>query len=204
MGTSRQTSVPPSAPGGAATATAQARHPHGRDPGPTPDHGSGSMLGSAVVAALVAAIVIGMAWTYSVLFGGFDYSAVGIDEAQITGAINLAFSSKHTYTSGNLVPIVRRYSQFQERDFTPDGMAIFSPFRTRITVIGSGKATYAVEWHSLPSGACRFLLDSFYGPRGVQPSAISVNGVKIALPLTSAIGGKACDRLTGNDVKLVF
>ena len=181
MATSSQSTMPPSASGGSA-----------------------SMIGPTVAAVLLAAVVIGMAWAYAALFGGFDYSAVGTDEVEITGAINLAFSSKQTYTKGNLVPIVKAYSQLDKHAYTPDGKAIYSPFRTRITVTGSGKATYTVHWHSLPGGACRFLLRSFYGPEGLQPTAITANGAPVPLSLTSAVVAKACRKLTGNSVKLVF
>lgn len=204
MVTSNQSIVPPSNSGGAAIKAAQAKSALGKGPNPDNEASTAAVIGRTLIAILVASLVICMAWTYSVLFGGFDYSEVGVDEAQITGAINLAFSLKDSYSKGNLVPVVRSYSQLSRRDFTPDGKAIYSPFRTRITVTGSGKATYAVDWHSLPGGACSYLLNSFHGPRGLQPAAIAVNSASVSLSLTPAVVRKACNRLTGNNVKLVF
>lgn len=204
MATSDQSIVAPSHSGSAAPTAAQARRALGKGPNPDNVASPGGVFGRTLVAGLVAAFVIGIAWTYSVLFGGFNYSAVGIDEAQITGAINLAFSSQDSYSKGNLVPVVRDYSQLRRRDFTPDGKAIYSPFRTRITVTGSGKATYTVDWHSLPVGACSYLLNSVGHPRGLRPAAISVNNASVSRSLTSEAVRKACKRLTGNDIKLVF
>ncbi|WP_127903543.1 hypothetical protein [Solirhodobacter olei] len=204
METSNRSFVPPSMSGGIATRAAQAKGALGKEQNLDNEPGPGAAIGRTLIAILVASFVIGMAWTYSVLFGGFNYSAVGVDEAQIVGAINLAFSSKNAYRKGNLVSVVKAYSQLRRRDFTPDGKAIYSPFRTRITVTGSGKATYAVDWHSLPFGACRYLLNSFDGPRGLQPTAIAVNSASVSLSLTSEVVGKACNRLTGNNVELVF
>ena len=204
MVTSNQSVALPSNSEGAAIRVAQAKSAHGKGPKTDNEESPGGVIGRVVVAILVASVLICMAWTYSVLFGGFNYSAVGVDEAQITGAINLAFSSANAYSKGNLVSVVKDYSQLRRRDFTPDGTAIYSPFRTRITVTGSGKSTYAVVWYSLPSGACRYLLNSFEGPRGLQPAAISVNSVSVSLTLTPAVVRNACSRLTGNNIKLVF
>ena len=194
----------PSKPGRAAPRAAEAKSALGKRPGPKDPASPDGTIGRALIAGLTAAFVIGVAWSYSVLFGGFNYAAVGTVEAQITGAINLAFSSQDTYSQGNLVPVVRAYSQLRPRDFTPDGKAIYSPFRTRITVTGSGKATYTVEWHSLPVGACSYLLNSFHGPSGLRPAAITVNDAAVSRSLTAEVVGKACSRLTGNDIRLVF
>ncbi|WP_299083346.1 hypothetical protein [uncultured Ruegeria sp.] len=156
----------------------------------------GMMLG------LVLALII-LAGIYTLFTGIRDQIRSAQLQTQLIRAVSVidrAHSYSGIFANGSLLGFLNGEG-FSSRELMRDAnnnWIFTSPFDTDIMIVGDGTRDFTVTISGLPPGACRSAALAFQD-RGSGLDSLTIQATAVALPMTEAAVGTACD----NDLNVV-